>query len=44
MTPIGIAPIGLPEEAYFHGEARDGERRLLTVQRVMLPGTEGALE
>ena len=44
MTPIGIALIGLSEGASFHWETRDGERRLLTVLKVILPGTEGALE
>jgi len=34
MTPIGIALIGLAEDAVFHWETRDGHRRELKILKV----------
>lgn len=34
LTPIGIALLGLAEEATFHWETRDGIKRVLTVVSV----------
>ena len=34
MTPIGIALIGLAEDAVFHWETRDGQRRELKILKV----------
>jgi regulator of nucleoside diphosphate kinase len=34
MTPIGVALIGLAEDAVFHWETRDGHRRELKVLKV----------
>lgn len=34
MTPIGVALIGLAEDAVFHWETRDGQRRELKIIKV----------
>jgi len=34
MTPIGVALIGLAEEAVFHWETRDGHRREVKILKV----------
>ena len=34
MTPIGIALIGLAEDAVFHWETQDGQRRALKILKV----------
>ncbi|MFG6546854.1 nucleoside diphosphate kinase regulator [Sulfitobacter sp. 1A10445] len=43
VTPIGIALIGLAEEAVFHWETREGQRRELKVLKVA-PSEEETLQ
>lgn len=40
MTPIGVALLGLSENASFHWETMDKQRRTLTVLSVSQPGKD----
>lgn len=40
MTPIGVALLGLSEEASFYWDTRDNQRRMLTIIRVEQPLAE----
>ena len=44
LTPIGVALIGLAEEASLHWDTRDGERRVLTVLHVASQDAPESLE
>ncbi|NUH63877.1 nucleoside diphosphate kinase regulator [Sulfitobacter sp. S0837] len=43
MTPLGVALIGLAEDAVFHWETRDGHRRELKILKVF-PADHEALQ